>query len=142
MSSRTAPRKPSSATSRALRWWLAPSLSAVWRWPLVLVLAIAGAWYIFRGLVHLAFLFDANPVGTFLFAPALMPFAGLPAFCMWAYFAIVPAIWPSRSTTTRVALAAGGPLLTWTVAQFLDLLQINLIRLLGIPLPRLPLDPY
>jgi hypothetical protein len=115
-----------------------------WRIPLLLLLSLLAAWYAFRGLVHLAFLFTAHPVATFLFAPALLPFAALPAGCLLGCARLIPAIWSNTATGggRRVALTAGAPPVALVLAQFIDLVQMNLIRMMGIALPRLPLDPY
>jgi hypothetical protein len=123
---------------------LAAGPSLIWRLPLLLLLVALGLWFGFRGLVHLAFLFDAHPVGTFLFAPALLPFAASPALCFLLYARLLPAYWRTRGASSgrRLLAAAGGPVAACFSAQMLDLVQINLIRLMGIPLPRLPFDPY
>src|SRR5205809_6742967 len=62
-------------------WWFRLSPSLIWRAPLFLVLVVLGLWFAFLGLVHLAFIFDKHPLATFIFAPALLPFAALPALC-------------------------------------------------------------
>jgi len=73
-------------------WWFRPSASLIWRVPLFFVLGILATWFAFRGLVHLAFIFDSHPIGTFIFAPALLPFAALPALCLTADVSVDTAI--------------------------------------------------
>src|SRR5262245_27305128 len=87
---RAASSKPS-----ALSWWLPAAPSILWRGPLLLVLAILGAWFAFRGLVHVAFLFDRHPVATFLLAFLVLPLAALPALCFLAVVTYVPRLWRS-----------------------------------------------
>lgn len=132
------------ARETPIRWWLAPAWSLLWRLPLLFALSLLCAWFAFRGLVHLAFLFDARPILTFLFAPVLLPFAALPAFCFWFYIRALPGFWRQRALPDfRRALAlAGGSVGALLLALIADLVQINLIRLMGVRLPRLPLDPY
>jgi hypothetical protein len=127
-----------------LRLWLAPGVSLLWRLPLFLLLTALAAWFAFRGLVHLAFLFEAHPIGTFIFAPALLPFAALPAVCFVLVMRFLPRIWLDRALSVgrKVLAVAGGPLAALFVAQLIDLVHINMIKLMGIQLPRLPLDPY
>ena len=124
--------------------WFRPSLALIWRVPLFLVLVVLGLWFAFRGLVHLAFLFDAHPVGTFVFAPALLPFAALPAFCFLFSIRTLARTWNSDdlSSGQRNLVTGGAPLAALLVAEMVDLIQINLIRMIGVHLPRLPLDPY
>jgi hypothetical protein len=128
----------------AMSWWLAPAVSLLWRFPVLAILTVLMAWFGFRALVHMAFLFDRHPLGTFLLAPVLMPFAGLPPGCFLALISYVPRF--SRAGTlspARMALLLfGGPFVALLLAILLDLLHINLLRLMGVPLPRLPLDPY
>lgn len=127
----------------ALRWWFRPSAGILWRLPLLAILAMLLAWFAFRGLVHLSFLFVAHPAGTFLFAPALLPFAFLPAICFLLGIRLIPRVWRpgAYSSGQRVAFTGLGPLVAFVAAQTLDLVQINLVRLMGIRLPRLPFDP-
>jgi hypothetical protein len=127
----------------ALGWWLAPAGSLLWRVPLLLVLSALTVWFALRALVHLAFLFDRHPVSTFLLAPLLMPFAAIPALCFLLLIRTVPRLWRrgNLSPGQRGLLVAGGPLVALVLAVMVDLLHINLLRLAGIPLPRLPLDP-
>jgi hypothetical protein len=124
--------------------WFALGPSLLWRVPLLLVMVALTAWFAFRGLVHLAFLFVEHPIGTFLFAPALLPFAALPAICFLVVIRVLPRVWldPSIGAGRKALAVAGGPLAALLVAQFLDLVQINALKLMGIALPRLPLDPY
>jgi hypothetical protein len=101
------------------------------------------AWFALRGLVHMAFLFERHPVGTFLLAPLLMPFGAVPALCFFLLIGRVPRMWRAGTLSPgqRALLLVGGPLLALAVAVMVDLLHINLLRLAGIPLPRLPFDP-
>src|SRR5689334_9859788 len=124
-------------------WWFRPGWSLVWRVPLFLVLIVLCAWFGFRGLVHLAFIFDANPLLTFVFAPALLPFAALPALCFIFCLRGMAWVWrnPDLSPGKKNLASGGAPLVALFLAQVLDLVQINLIRLMGIHLPRLPFDP-
>ena len=46
------------------------------------------------------------------------------------------------STGWYVFLVTAGPLIALLLAIMIDLLHINLLRLAGVPLPRLPFDPY
>jgi hypothetical protein len=128
----------------ALSWWLAWGGSLLWRVPELLLLTVLAVWFGFRALVHMAFLFDRYPFGTFLLAPVLMPFAALPAGCFVALIQFVPRLWRSGSLTTGwyVFLVVCGPVIALLLAVMIDLLHINLLRLSSVPLPRLPLDPY
>jgi hypothetical protein len=136
---RAGPRRPS-----ALSWWLTPNLSLLWRLPELLVLTVLAAWFGFRALVHMAFLFDRYPLGTFLLAPVLMPFAAVPAGCFVGLIVYVPRLARAGTLTTGwyVFLVGAGPVIALLLAIMADLLHINLLRLAGVPLPRLPLDPY
>ncbi|HVG96458.1 MAG TPA: hypothetical protein VNK05_06150 [Chloroflexota bacterium] len=133
------PRKPS-----ALSWWLAPKLTLLWRLPELVLLTVLATWFGFRALVHMAFLFDRYPLGTFLLAPALMPFAAVPAGCFIALIVYVPRLHRAGALSTGwyVFLVTAGPLIALLLAIMIDLLHINLLRLAGVPLPRLPFDPY
>ena len=133
------PRKAS-----ALSWWLAPRLTLLWRAPELAALTVLATWFGFRALVHMAFLFDRHPLGTFLLAPALMPFAVVPAWCFIALIVYVPrfARAGTLSTGWYVFLVTAGPFVALLLAIMVDLLHINLLRLSGVPLPRLPFDPY
>jgi hypothetical protein len=46
------------------------------------------------------------------------------------------------SAGRKVLTIVGGLLAALLAAQLIDLVQTNLIKLMGISLPRLPLDPY
>ena len=124
--------------------WFRPGLALLWRVPLFLVLVVLGLWFAFRGLVHLAFIFDAHPVGTFIFAPALLPFAALPALCFLFSIRTLAWSWNSDdlSPGQRNLVTGGAPLAALLAAEVIDLVQINLIKFMGVSLPRLPLDPY
>jgi hypothetical protein len=125
-------------------WWFRPGFSLLWRVPLFLALVLLGIWFAFRGLVHLAFIFDRHPVATFVFAPALLPFAALPALCFLYCLRALAWVWrnPNLSPGQKNLAVGGAPLVALFLAEMLDVLQINLIHLIGIPLPRLPFDPY
>ncbi len=119
------------------------AFSLLWRLPVLLVLAVLTAWFGFRALVHMAFLFDRYPFGTFLLAPVLMPFAALPPLCFVALIVYVPRLWRAGALSPAWLgfLALGGPVVALAVAMMIDLLHINLLRLSAVPLPRLPFDP-
>ena len=136
---RAGPRKPS-----ALSWWLALGVSLLWRFPLLLLLGLLTAWFGFRALVHLSFTFLQYPIGTFLLAPVLMPFAALPPGCFLALIVYVPRLWRAGtlSGVQKTLLLTAGPVIALFLAIMLDLLHINLMRLSGVPVPRLPFDPY
>ena len=116
----------------------------LWRVPLFLALLAGGLWFAFLGLVHLAFVFVTNELLTFIFAPALLPFAALPAICFLLCVRAIAWIWRNDAYTPgqKQLAAGGGPILAYVLAQTLDLIQVNLIRMMGIALPRLPLDPF
>jgi len=125
-------------------WWFRPSPSLIWRAPLFLLLVVVGVWFAFLGLVHLAFIFDRHPVATFIFAPALLPFAALPALCFLYCLRGLAWVWrnPNLSPGQKNLAAGGAPLAALLLAEVLDVLQINLIHLIGVHLPRLPFDPF
>jgi hypothetical protein len=127
----------------ALSWWLAFGLSLLWRLPVLLLCVLLIAWFGFSGLAHLPFLFVENQLLTFIFAPALLPFAAAPALCFVAVLRLLPALWRRGTLTAgqRLLVAGGAPLLALMVAQFLDLLQINLLKMVGIAPPCLPFAP-
>ena len=133
-----------SAVRSVMSTWFRPSLALLWRVPLFLVLVVAGLWFAFRGLVHLAFIFDAHPVGTFIFAPALLPFAALPALSFLFSIRTLAWSWNSHdlSPGQRSLVTGGAPVAALLVAEVIDLIQINMIKFMGVHLPRLPLDPY
>jgi hypothetical protein len=136
------PGKPEKAERAGLRWWMALDAGILWRLPLLIVLFILMVVFAFHGLVHLAFLFTAHPIGTFLFAPALLPFAFLPAGCFLFGIRFMPRVWRrgAYSPGQRVAFTGLGPLVAFVVALVINQVQFNLVRLMGIPLPRLPFD--
>ena len=123
-------------------WWLRWGAGIVWRLPVLPVVTAVGVWYAFLGLVHLAFLFNAHQLATFIFAPAILPFVFAPALCFYAYLRFLPAAWRSDSITpgTRIAIAGLGPLVALVVAQLLLFIQVSALRAMGIALPRLPFD--
>ncbi|HEX2036447.1 MAG TPA: hypothetical protein VHS99_19865 [Chloroflexota bacterium] len=125
-----------------LSWWLVGAASIVWRLPVLLLLVALGAWFAFRALVHMAFLFDSQPFVTFLLAPLLMPFAALPAACFYVLIRFLPRLWRRLSPGQRVLIVVGAPCVALVAAVMVDLLHINLLRMAGIRLPRLPFDPY
>jgi hypothetical protein len=144
MISRTGQLRAGERGRSAYSWWLAPSLSLLWRGPVLLLLLVLTAWFTFRALVHMAFLFDKHPFGTFLFAPVLLPFGALPPACFVAVISYVPRLWRSGTLSAGqcALLFIAGPVVALVLAVMLDLVHINLLRMAGIPLPRLPLDPY
>jgi hypothetical protein len=126
-----------------LSWWLVPGAGALWRYPVFLVVGALLAWYLFRALVHMAFLFVIHPFATFLLAFLLLPFAVLPAYAFLFYLQRVPRVWQAGPTQGRRLLwTAGGIPAAFVTAVMLDLIHIDLLRLLSIRLPRLPLDPF
>jgi hypothetical protein len=135
----TAPVKQS-----AIGWWLAPQLAVVWRAPILLLLSGLGLWYAFRGLVHLAFFAVLHLQLSFLLAPLLLPFAAIPAACFYFLIQRLPRVWRSDSQSLRrlILTTLGWLVAGFLLAQVVDLVQIDLMRLMGIALPRLPLDPY
>jgi hypothetical protein len=126
-------------------WWVSPGVSLLWRIPLFLLLAAFFALYIFRGLVHMAFLFDANQLITFIFAPILLPLAALPAGCFYFVARRLPRIWrnPAFASVGRRTLEAVASLpVALLAAVFIDLIEVIAVLRLGIRLPRLPLDLF
>ena len=116
----------------------------LWRVPLFLLVVVLVVLFGFLGLVRLSFLFVAHPVATFVFAPALLPFAALPAICFLVCLRVVVWAWRNDDLTPgQKQLATGGaPLAAYLLAQVINIVQVNLIRMMGIGLPRLPLDPF
>ena len=111
----------------------------MWRLPLLVTFALIGGWYIFRGLVRMAFIFDANAIGSFLLAPLLLPLAALPAACFWFALRILPRVWrdprigaPTKALNTVAMLPA-----TTLLAAFLDVIETMALVQLRIPMPGL-----
>lgn len=137
-------RPPRARSVTWLSWWVSPSPSLVWRLPLLLVFAILGAWFVFRGLVRMAFIFDASALLSFLFAPILLPLAALPAICFWLALRTLPRVWRdpavnggTKTLNTVLILPA-----TLLVATFVDLIESVAVLRMGIRLPRLPFDLF
>ena len=125
-------------------WWVALGPSLVWRLPLLGAFALLGAWFIFRGLVRMSFIFAANQVLSFLFAPILLPLAALPAICVWYALRSLPRVW--RETTTGGSTKTLNTVLilpvTLLVATFVDFVESVAVLRMGIRLPRLPFDLF
>ena len=132
------PRPPRS--SRPLTWfswWVALSPGLAWRLPLLGAFALVGGWYVFRGLVRMAFLFDASAVISFLLAPLLLPLAALPAACFYFAVRLMPRIWRdarigagTKTLNTVVLLPA-----SMVLAAFIDVVETAIMAGLRIPLP-------
>jgi hypothetical protein len=127
-----------------IRWWIGPGPSLAWRLPLLAAVAVLLGWYAFRGLVRMAFIFDASPIISFLLAPVLLPLMALPALCFYLLLRVLPQVWRDAGTpagrkavNTLASLPAA-----LLLAAFVDLLEIVAILRLGIRLPRLPFDPF
>ena len=134
--------KPGRSFGKALAWWLTPSAALIWRLPLLLVVATLGLWFVFRGLVKLAFIFDASAVVSFIFAPIFLPAAALPALCFLFLIRALPVLWQDAGASLARKL-------TWTVVSLpvalllaiaIDLIETVAILRFGIRLPRLPLE--
>ena len=136
------PRPQPSATW--LRWWIAPTPSVVWRFPLLLILGTLGAWFVFRGLVHLAFLFFASVVLSVVFGFVLLPLAALPAFCFWFALRTLPRIWrdPAINRAVKTLNTVLIVPVSLLVASFIDFVETVSILRMGIRLPRLPFDLF
>jgi hypothetical protein len=123
---------------------VAPSPSLTWRLPLLALVVALLAWYGFRGLVRMAFIYDANAIVSFLLAPVLLPLMALPALCFYLLLRLLPMVWrddatpPGRKVLNTLASLPASLLL----AAFLDLVEIIVILRLGIRLPRLWFDPF
>ena len=118
-------------------WWVAPSAALLWRVPLLSLFALAGGWYLFRGLVRMAFIFDASAVIAFLLAPLLLPLAALPAACFYFAVRLVPRIWRdprisggTKSLNTVVLLPA-----SIVLAAFVDVVETAIMLGLRVPMP-------
>jgi len=105
--------------------------------PLLGAFALIGAWYLFRGLVRMAFIFDANALISFLLAPLLLPLAALPAACFYFGARLMPRIWRdarigggTKALNTVVLLPAAIAL-----AAFLDVVETAILMQLRIPMP-------
>ncbi len=93
----------------------------------------------------MAFIFDANAVMSFVFAPILLPLAALPAYCFYVALRGVPTVWRAPGVTHNRKLASAVLALpgAWIVAIVFDLIEIIAIRgVLGIRLPPLPPDGF
>jgi hypothetical protein len=127
-----------------LSWWVAPSASLTWRLPLLVAFTLLGGWFVFRGLVHLSFLFFASAILSVLFGFILLPLAALPAACFWLALRTLPRVWRDPSLnggtkTLNTVLILPAALL---VATFLDFVETVAILRMGIRLPRLPFDLF
>ena len=118
-------------------WWVALSPQLAWRVPLLAVFALIGGWYLFRGLVRMAFIFDASAVIAFLLAPLLLPLAALPAACFYFAVRLVPRIWrdpriagATKTLNTVVLLPA-----SIVLAAFIDVVETAIMLGLHVPLP-------
>lgn len=133
---------PGVSFGRALAWWLKPAAGLIWRLPLLLVIGTFGLWFVFRGLVKLAFIFDASAVVSFLLAPIFLPAAALPALCFLFLIRAVPVLWQDAGASLARKLI--GTVLSLPIALLLavviDLVETILILRFGIRLPRLPLE--
>ena len=141
-------REPHAAPPRTGRpptwfgWWVALSPHLVWRLPLLGVFGLVGAWYLFRGLVRMAFIFDASAVISFLLAPLLLPLAALPAACVYFAVRLLPRIWRdarigggTKTLNTTVLLPAAALL-----AAFSDVVETSVLLQMRIPMPTLLLQ--
>lgn len=110
---------------------------------LALLVALTG-WYVFRGLVRMAFIFDASAVISFLLAPVLLPLAALPAACFWLALRFVPRVWgdaslsPTRKTLNTFATVPAAALL----AAFLDRIETLFLLSIGLRLPSLLFNTF
>jgi hypothetical protein len=123
-------------------WWVALSPQLAWRVPLLAVFALIGGWYLFRGLVRMAFIFDASAVISFLLAPLLLPLAALPAACFYLAARLIPRIWRdarigggTKALNTVVLIPAAVLL-----AAFTDVVETSALLSLGVRLPTLLLQ--
>jgi hypothetical protein len=118
-------------------WWTAGGVSLLLRLPALLIFAVLVGWYVFRGLVRMAFIFDANALLSFLLAPILLPAAALPAICTWLILRLLPRIWrdatilTSRKVVNTIALIPAAVL----VAVVIDRLENFGLYWMGLRLP-------
>ena len=133
--------RPARATRRStwFGWWVALSPQLAWRIPVLALFALIGGWYLFRGLVRMAFIFDASAVVSFLLAPLLLPLAALPAACFYFAARLIPRVWRdarigggTKALNTLVLLPA-----TVLLAAFIDAVETGALTALGIRLPLL-----
>ncbi len=125
-------------------WWISPSTSLAWRLPLLVAVALLCGWYVFRGLVRMAFIFDASAIVSFLLAPLLLPLAALPAVFLWLLLRFLPALWrDSGATDGRKALttAALVPAVAM-LASFIDRIESIGLLSMGLRLPRFLLEMF
>ena len=123
-------------------WWVAASPHLAWRLPLLAAFTLAGGWYLFRGLVRMAFVFDASAVISFLLAPLLLPLAAVPAACFYLAARLIPRLWRdarigagTKALNTIVLLPAA-----MLLAAFTDVLETSALIQFGIRLPTLLLQ--
>jgi hypothetical protein len=123
-------------------WWVALSPQLAWRVPVLAVFGLIGGWYLFRGLVRMAFIFDASAVISFLLAPLLLPLAALPAACFYLAARLIPRIWRdarigggTKALNTVVLIPAAVLL-----AAFTDVVETSALLSLGVRLPTLLLQ--
>jgi len=111
---------------------------------LLLILGTLGAWFVFRGLVHLAFLFFASVVLSVVFGFVLLPLAALPAFCFWFALRTLPRIWrdPAINRAVKTLNTVLIVPVSLLVASFIDFVETVSILRMGIRLPRLPFDLF
>ena len=135
----TAGRPRAGGSTTWFSWWVAASPHLVWRIPLLAAFALAGSWYLFRGLVRMAFVFDASAVVSFLLAPLLLPLAAVPAACFYFAARLIPRVWRdarigsgTKALNTVVLLPAAVLL-----AAFTDVVETSALIQFGIRLPTL-----
>ncbi|HEU5316638.1 MAG TPA: hypothetical protein VFX49_11050 [Chloroflexota bacterium] len=136
--------QPRSRRTGWFSWWVALGPTLVWRLPLLLAFALLGFWFVFRGLVRMSFIFAANQVLSFVFAPLLLPLAALPAICVYLALRTLPRVW--REATTNDGTKTLNTVLifpvTLLVATFVDFVETVAVLRMGIRLPRLPFDLF
>jgi hypothetical protein len=135
--SRAQGRPPAARRTSWFSWWVTPSVALAWRLPLFSAFALAGGWYLFRGLVRMAFMFDASALLSFLFAPLLLPLAALPAACFYFAVRLLPRIWRdarigsgTKSLNTVVMLPA-----SLVLAAFVDVIETSIMVAMRVPMP-------
>jgi hypothetical protein len=111
---------------------------------LLLVVGMLVLAFGFRGLVKLAFIFDASPLVSFLLAPALLPAAALPALCLLYVVFLLPYLWQRDDIPLirKVFATVAALPVAFVIAVLLDLIETILLLRMGIRLPRLPLEFY